>query len=186
MHITLKQINNFIVLSETLHLTEASQKLYLTPSALHKQIKNLEEQLGNKLFKTKGKRIELTGFGESMLPQSRNMILEYDKFIRKAQISLTHDTPISINVDFAHQVSVMNKVKNFKEMHPNILIDVNVSLWEEQQSYLSNSKGTLYLSGEPLKVNKNVKNKILKNQRLSLLLEKVTLYLIKVFYYLKI
>lgn len=56
MHITLKQINNFITLLETLHLTEASQKLFLTPSALHKQIRNLEDQLGNKLFNTKEKK----------------------------------------------------------------------------------------------------------------------------------
>ena len=166
MNFSIKQIHHFIILSEVLHLTEASKKLFMTPSALHKQIRNLEDELEDKLFKTKGKKIQLTEFGESLLPQARKMIKEYHELIKQAQYSKNSIKPIQVNIGFTHQKPMFELIKRFKEKHPNILINVKVSLWEEQQIQLLNDKNSLFISGEPASMNAECHYEVLRKSEL--------------------
>lgn len=57
----------FRVVAETQHLPTASRQLAVSPSALSRTIKVLEEQLGHPLFRRVGRRIELNDEGEQLL-----------------------------------------------------------------------------------------------------------------------
>ncbi len=68
MHIEI--IEAFLVISETLSITKASEHLNLTQSTVSQQLKQLEEELGITLFiRSKGRRaIELTPKGIEFIP----------------------------------------------------------------------------------------------------------------------
>lgn len=50
----------FWVVAKEGHLTRAAQQLHVAQSALSSQIRQLEEQLGNPLFKRDGRTLRLT------------------------------------------------------------------------------------------------------------------------------
>ena len=54
----------FIKAAETLHFASAAAILHITPTALSKQIKGLEQQIGVQLFTRSTRRVILTEMGE--------------------------------------------------------------------------------------------------------------------------
>ncbi|NCX11960.1 MAG: LysR family transcriptional regulator, partial [Betaproteobacteria bacterium] len=65
------------VVRQDFSLTEAAQVLHSSQSALSKQIRELETELGLALFVRKGKRFTgLTEAGEQVLPMLERLLLE--------------------------------------------------------------------------------------------------------------
>jgi len=58
-----RHLNYFLVLADTLHYREASEKLYITQSALSQQIQRLELILGKKLFIRTNRKVRLSPEG---------------------------------------------------------------------------------------------------------------------------
>ncbi|MBS97445.1 MAG: LysR family transcriptional regulator [Oceanospirillaceae bacterium] len=55
------------------HLTRAAQQLHVSQSALSSQIRQLEDQLGHRLFDREGRRLELTTVGQRVLEYAENI-----------------------------------------------------------------------------------------------------------------
>ena len=62
----------FRAVAETQHLAKASQGLLLSPPALSRAVKLLEQDMGVPLFRRVGRRIELSEAGERFLPYLRD------------------------------------------------------------------------------------------------------------------
>ena len=60
----IRGLRSFCVASKCLSFKHAAAQLFLTPSAVSHQIKQLEEQLGTVLFKRNVRSIELTSAGK--------------------------------------------------------------------------------------------------------------------------
>ena len=58
-----KVLQQFLTLSDTLHFGKASQVLHISPSTLSRSVKQLEDQLGCKLFLRDNRSVELTSEG---------------------------------------------------------------------------------------------------------------------------
>lgn len=69
----------FIALAETLSFTRASERLYISQSALSRQIVRLEEELGAELFRRNRREVELTACGHVFLDDSRELLEHYDR-----------------------------------------------------------------------------------------------------------
>lgn len=67
MHYTLRQLEIFRVVAETLSYTAAAGQLNLTQPAVFAQVKQLEAQIGMALVARLGRRLELTEAGEAVL-----------------------------------------------------------------------------------------------------------------------
>lgn len=67
----------FIALAETLSFTRASERLYISQSALSRQILKLEEELGAALFRRSRREVELTACGHVFLEDSRALLDSY-------------------------------------------------------------------------------------------------------------
>ena len=65
--ITLQQLKYFRELANSEHLTRTAEKLYITQTTLSNTIKNLENQLGTKLFDRVGRTIQLNEAGKLYL-----------------------------------------------------------------------------------------------------------------------
>ncbi|PIQ26947.1 hypothetical protein COW36_17095 [bacterium (Candidatus Blackallbacteria) CG17_big_fil_post_rev_8_21_14_2_50_48_46] len=66
----------FLTLAESLHFSEAADKLYITQQALSKRIKQLEKKLGYPLFQRSGRRQELTLAGHQFVDKARALLSE--------------------------------------------------------------------------------------------------------------
>src|SRR5688500_10075226 len=77
----------FRAVAETEHLPTASDMLHVTPSALSRSIKQLEEELGQPLFRRVGRRLELSPAGEELLHALRDSMSRLDRGLSAASTS---------------------------------------------------------------------------------------------------
>lgn len=73
----LRKIRSFVILSELRNITRAAEALHLSPAAVHKQIKMLEQELGARLYEKAGRKLRLTQAGETLLPFARDLLVRY-------------------------------------------------------------------------------------------------------------
>lgn len=81
----LHQLRCFVMLTETLHYTEAARRLYLSQPSLSYAINTLEKELGVKLFEKQGKSINLTKYAEELLPFALSAIHSVDAGLLKVK-----------------------------------------------------------------------------------------------------
>ncbi|MBB4844959.1 DNA-binding transcriptional LysR family regulator [Paucibacter oligotrophus] len=62
------QLRSFVAVARSGHLTRAAEQLHLTQSAVSKQLRALEEELGLALFERSASGMSLTGAGRRLLP----------------------------------------------------------------------------------------------------------------------
>ena len=65
---TLLQLQYFKTLARVLHYTQAAAELHIAQPSLSYSIKELEKELGVKLFEKDSRHIRLTIYGEQFLP----------------------------------------------------------------------------------------------------------------------
>ena len=81
----LQQIRYFLTLAEELHFWNSAEKLFITQSALSRQIKALEEELGVLLFERSKRTVKLTPAGAFMQEQWLRMMEETECIHRQAK-----------------------------------------------------------------------------------------------------
>lgn len=72
--IDLVKLETFIVAAETLNFSEAAKQLKLAQPTISYQIKNLEKDLGARLFSRSGSQLQITEAGRLLLPWARKMV----------------------------------------------------------------------------------------------------------------
>jgi DNA-binding transcriptional LysR family regulator len=72
----LRHLRYFVAVADALSFTKAAEHLHLAQPSLTRQIKDLEAELGVRLFDRAGKRIALTQEGESFLRDARRLVAE--------------------------------------------------------------------------------------------------------------
>lgn len=120
----LRQLRSFVVLSELQNITRAAEALYMSPAAVHKQIKLLEQDLKARLYEKVGRRLRLTQAGEVLLPYARDLIVRYkatlDAFaqwqgLKQGVLRLGSGAGISVMV-------LPRLLARFREIYPDIEI----------------------------------------------------------------
>jgi DNA-binding transcriptional LysR family regulator len=75
MTATLRQYEVFVASADTLHFGQAAEKLGVAQPALTQHLKQLETGFGGELlFDRNRRRVLLTDFGESVLPEARALL----------------------------------------------------------------------------------------------------------------
>lgn len=77
--ISIQQMQYIVTLSEERQFQRASEKCFVTQPTLSMQIKKAEETLGNKIFDRSRNPLELTSYGQKLLPIVRDVLSEYDR-----------------------------------------------------------------------------------------------------------
>ncbi len=75
----LSQLRAVVALGEVGSISRAADALHLTPPAVFSQIRNLEEQIGAKLYERVGKRLELTAHGKRLAERAKAIIRAHDE-----------------------------------------------------------------------------------------------------------
>lgn len=118
----------FEVSARTLSFTAAARELNLTQGAISHQVKNLEEQLGAKLFHRDRQRLRLSDAGSGYLPFVREAV---DRLRAGAEfLSAREDSGIltvSVSPNFAAKWLV-HRLGDFIAGHPDIDLRISASM----------------------------------------------------------
>lgn len=91
---TLSQLDYFMRVGKTLSVSQAAKEMYVSQSAVSKQIILLENELGVALFNRIGNRLELSGSGQKLLSCLQRCSAEFQATYRSIQAE--HVTQLSI------------------------------------------------------------------------------------------
>ena len=124
--IDLRHLRTITALRDTGSLVEASEKVFLTQSALSHQIKDLEAKLGTPIFIRKTKPVEFTTAGkrlillaDEVLPQIRNTEREIERLAQGGSGRLN----IAIECHSCFQW-LMPTLDNYRSAWPDIELDI--------------------------------------------------------------
>jgi len=81
----IQQIKYFLALSEELHFWKTAERMFITQSALSRQIKVLEDELGIQLFERSKRSVKLTEAGAFLRDQWRPMLDEINRIHLQAR-----------------------------------------------------------------------------------------------------
>lgn len=116
----------FLAVAKELHFRKAAEQLYISQPGLSRQIKNMEDDLGFKLFERHNRKVELTKAG---LYLQRELITNFKRLDDiLTQTKLLSDG-IEGNLKLAYVGSAMQKLipellMKFRDSNPNVLINL--------------------------------------------------------------
>ncbi len=84
---TFKQMESLCALAETLNFSKAAEKIYLSQSALSREIAALEKELGCVLLERSRKSPKLTAAGERIVRNARRIMEEYREIQHTADLA---------------------------------------------------------------------------------------------------
>ena len=149
MKFSLKQIEIFLLVVETLSLTRAAEQYYVTVPAVSKHIKNLEALSEGKLFKVIGKQLHLTDHAQKLIPQARKLLLEAQQFDTQLAAREKQEESVPLNIGNTYQRLVFHHLQKFRNQYPQIELSLQISIWGEQQQVMLEQPETLFIAGEP-------------------------------------
>lgn len=118
----LRQLQYFVKVARKQHVTQAAKELHVAQSAVSRQIRQLEEELGVKLFVQKGRNVQLTTVGALFLKRVETVLSDLDQAVREIYEFLDPEVG-EIRIGFPHSLGVQlipTVVAGFKKLHPNV------------------------------------------------------------------
>ncbi|WP_019676924.1 LysR substrate-binding domain-containing protein [Arsukibacterium perlucidum] len=120
IHTPLRGLRCFCVAAECLSFKETAKQLYLTPSAVSHQIKQLEDNLNLSLFERKTRAIALTETGKRFYQEVQPLLAQLaDTIAQFSQVERVQEVSISMPEFFASELFVP-KLIGWSAQYPNI------------------------------------------------------------------
>ncbi|MGF1751694.1 LysR family transcriptional regulator [Vibrio cionasavignyae] len=159
------QVQAFCVLAECKNYRLASERLFMTQSALTKKIQRLEAQIGSRLFERGRQGATLTLVGSTLLPDAKRLVANYEHF-KELSISVAEGTCGYLNIGFGISTysDAPKYIAGFKNQYPKVKIALNDIPSQTQQQLIES--GALHLSFMRLPVALPLKSMTLFSDRL--------------------
>ncbi|WP_240407542.1 LysR family transcriptional regulator [Lactobacillus crispatus] len=121
----LRVLNYFVATAQELNMTRAAQKLLVSQPALSRQIADLEDELGVKLFNRQPRHLTLTPAGQYLYEQAKEILTLASKTKSNLQSSavISGNLTIAAGESFAMQ-RLMNIVSNIIRDYPTVKIHI--------------------------------------------------------------
>jgi LysR family glycine cleavage system transcriptional activator len=122
---SLDLLKGFEAAARHLSFTRAAEELYLTQSALSRQIQTLEEQLGMPLFERRHRALLLTEAGQVLHGAAKAILADLDQVvarIRREQSALP--VTLSTAIPFA-ALWLLPRLPHFRAQHPEVEIFIS-------------------------------------------------------------
>jgi DNA-binding transcriptional LysR family regulator len=119
-------LRSFVTIVDAGSMAQATETIFLTPSALSLQMKRLEDLLGQRVFRRQGRSLTLTAAGEELLGLARQLLGLNDR-IFASLASASDPEPIQVGLvqDFADTI-LPGVLARFHDMHPRARLQLRV------------------------------------------------------------
>jgi LysR family transcriptional regulator, carnitine catabolism transcriptional activator len=125
MDFSSRQIRAFLLVAESRSFTRAAEKLLLTPSAVSVLIRELEIQLGFRLFDRTTRHVALTPDGLQLRAVARRTLEELDAATSRIAVARAANQSLSIGAPPVITADVLPQaIKEFQDQRPAVSVDV--------------------------------------------------------------
>jgi len=118
----LRHLRYFVAVGEEQHYGRASRRLHVAQPALSRQIQDLEEEVGFKLFERLPRGVRLSAAGKLFLEDARRILLEINEAAARAA-RVARGQSGTLRVGFTESASwrgvVPESIRRFRQMQPN-------------------------------------------------------------------
>jgi DNA-binding transcriptional LysR family regulator len=120
-------LRSFVAIVDSGSMLKATERVFVTQSALSLQMKRLEETVLTPLFHRDGRRLTLTPAGQALLGHAREILALNDR----AVVALTGDAlvgPVRVGLvqDFAETL-LSGVLARFSQLNPDVQLEVRVA-----------------------------------------------------------
>jgi DNA-binding transcriptional LysR family regulator len=134
----LRYLRTFVTVAELGTVSKAATHLHIAQPALSRQISNLEQELGVKLFDRVGRRLVLSSEGQQLLNDSRGLLNYARALGERAQLLRRGDSG-ALNVAASpHFIEGVfpEFLKRYAQRYPNVQVKLNDTVGPEQLAML--------------------------------------------------
>ncbi len=120
----LRQLRYFVAVAQEGNISRAAQKIFLTQPALSRQIKALEEEIGQCLFEREAHSIRLTPVGEALLREARDLLQRADQMLERVRAAGQN---VRLRVGYAPSFAsgvLSAALEQFAQKHPNARVEL--------------------------------------------------------------
>lgn len=131
-----KQLRYFIAVAEELHFGRAAARLFISQPALSFDIKKMEEQLGVQLLLRNNKSVKLTSAGETLLTESRTLLVQLEQ-VKRLTLRSSQGLSGRLRVGFVNSMlhrGLPCATQRFQEENPGVEV-VLVEMNTAEQAY---------------------------------------------------
>lgn len=124
MNVTLRQLRAFIAVAEAQHFTRAGDALNLSQSTVSTLVRELETNLGLRLFDRHTRMLRLTEAGAEILPLARKAVADLDSVVGSSnQLKTLGRGRVSLAVSSVQAALVMPRmIQAFTERNPGVKV----------------------------------------------------------------
>ena len=141
-----RQLRYFVAVAEEANISRAAKKIFLTQPALSRQIKALEDEIGQCLLERQAHSIRLTPVGEALLREARDLIQHAEQVLERVRAA---GRGVRLRVGYAPSLAagvLSDAVANFTQTHPNARVELFDLSSEEMLAGLEADKLDVALS----------------------------------------
>ncbi len=134
----LRRLRTFVAVAELSTVSKAALHLRISQSALSRQIIDLEQEFGFKLFDRIGRRLVLTAVGEHLLGDCRSVLGQVGSLGERVELLRRGDSGV-LKVAASPQMieSVLSRfLPRYAERFPNVHVKLSEALGHEQTAML--------------------------------------------------
>ncbi|MGW2861821.1 LysR substrate-binding domain-containing protein [Streptomyces sp. NPDC001205] len=116
----LQQLSYFVTVAEELHFGRAAERLHIVQSAVSQQVRRLERELGCDLFDRSPRHVRLTGAGERLLPEAREVLAAAER----ARAAVRERTTLRLGTSAGLGEHLDRVLGAFAEIAPDIAVEL--------------------------------------------------------------
>lgn len=122
----LRDLKAFVTLGEVLHFGQAALRQHVTQSALSKQIRRLELELGGDLFERNANNTQLTALGRTLYADAKLIVDRSEQLKQAARNSLAgYSGTLRIGFGVASNRLVPAAISQFRAERPLVSVELN-------------------------------------------------------------
>jgi DNA-binding transcriptional LysR family regulator len=141
-HITIREIDVFVAVADTLSFSKASEQFHISQPSLSATIRNLENTLGARLFDRHTRSVALTPVGNEFLFIARQLLSDFDEaFERVSDLIQGNEGVLTIAASPSVMASFLpGALKEFRAAYPRIKVQLYEEVFEQCIDMLRSQK----------------------------------------------
>jgi LysR family positive regulator for ilvC len=127
----IRDLDNFLILADTLHFGRASRLCNLSPSALTRSIQRMEDELGQPLFTRDNRTVALTPTGQHFQSYARRTRVEWQNLKEELKQEQAIAGTLSIYASITAVYSLLpDLLEAYRATHPDVQLELRTGAAE--------------------------------------------------------
>ena len=142
----LRQLRYFVAVAEAGNISRAAKRIFLTQPALSRQIKALEDEMGQRLLDRQAHSIQITPAGQVLVREARELLEHAEQVLERVRAA---GRGLCLRVGYAPSLAagmLSVAIENFTQTHPNAHVELHDLSTGEMLAGLEGGKLDVVLS----------------------------------------